>query len=57
MQSFSTRPALSSQNADDLSEDGFFYTGKVLYKQIPVYYKNKYFLEEPTNIKLFMLHE
>jgi len=57
MKSFSTWPALSNQNADDISEGGFFYTGMVLYKQKPVYYKNKYILEEPTNIKLFLLQE
>jgi hypothetical protein len=46
-----------NQKPDDLSAGGFFYTGEVLYKQPPVYYENKYFLEEPTNIKLFLLQE
>jgi len=57
MQSFSTWPASSNQNADDLREGGFFYTGNVFYKQKPVNYKNKYFLEEPNNMKLFLLQE
>jgi len=57
MQTFSTWPASSNQNADDLSDGGFFYTGNVFYKQEPVYYKNKYFLEEPSNMKLFLLQE
>ena len=52
MQSFSTWPASSNQNADDLSESGFFYTSNVFYKQKPVYYRNKYFLKEPANIKI-----
>jgi len=53
----STWSALSNQNADDLSEGGFFYTGNVFYKQKPLYYRNKYFLEEPANMKLFLLQE
>jgi len=56
MQSFSTWPASSNQNADDLIEFGFFYTGNVFYKEKPVYYNNVY-LKEPTNIKLFLLQE
>jgi len=40
MQSFSAWPALPNQNTDDLSEDGFLYTGNVFYKQKRVYYKN-----------------
>jgi len=52
MQSFSTWPASSNQNADDLSEVGFFYTGNVFHKQKPVCYINKYFLKEPANIKI-----
>ena len=57
MQSFSTWPSLPNQNAYDLSEGGLFYTGKVLYKQKPVYYRNKSIVEEPANIKLFLLQE
>ena len=38
---FFTWPALSNQNADDLSADGFFYTSEVIYEQQTVYYKNK----------------
>jgi len=34
---FSTCPALSNQNPDDLSAGGFFYTDVVLYEQKPVY--------------------
>jgi len=57
MQPFSTLPALSNQNAYDLSEGGFFYTGNVFYKQNPVYYKNKHFLEEPASMEMFLLQE
>jgi len=57
MQSFSAWLASSNQNAEHLSEGGFFYTGNVFYKQKPVYYRNKYFLEEPANIILFLLQE
>jgi hypothetical protein len=49
--SLSTWPASSNQDAHDLSDAGFFHTSAVLYKQITVYYKNKYFLENPTNKK------
>jgi len=37
LQSFSPWPPSSDQNAGDLSEGGFFYTGNVFYKQKPVY--------------------
>jgi len=53
MQSFCTWPTSSNQDAHDLSDTAFFYTGVVLYKQIPVYYKKKCFLENPANTKLF----
>jgi len=52
MQYISTWPASSNQNADDLSEGGFFYRGNVFYNQKPVCYRNKYFLKEPSNIKI-----
>ena len=53
MQSFTAWPASSNQDAYDLSDAGFFYTGAVLYKQKPVYYKKKYFLENPANKNCF----
>jgi hypothetical protein len=57
MQSFSTWPASSNQNAHDLSDDGFFYTGAVLYKQKPPYCRNKYFLETPLIKKCLVTGE
>jgi hypothetical protein len=48
MQSFSAWLASSNRNAYDLSDAGFFCTGAVLYKQKLVYYKKKYFLENPA---------
>jgi hypothetical protein len=53
MQSLSIWPASSNQHAHHLSDAGFFYAGAGLYKQKPVYYKNKYFLKKPANTKLF----
>jgi hypothetical protein len=41
MQYFSIWPASPNQDAYDLSDAGFFYTGAVLYKQKPPYYKKK----------------
>jgi len=43
MQSFSTWPVSPNQNADDLSEGGFFYRGNVFYKHKPFYYKKNIF--------------
>ena len=57
MQSFSTRPASFNQDAHVLSDAEFFYTGAVLYKQENVYYKKKYFLENPANKKSFVAEE
>jgi hypothetical protein len=57
MQSFSKCPASSYQDAHDVSDVGFFYTGAVLYKQEPVYYKKKYFLENPANKNCFVTGE
>jgi len=57
MQSFTTWPASSNRNADDLNEGGFFYTGNVFYKQKTVYYRIKYFLKEPANIKIVFVTE
>jgi hypothetical protein len=57
MQSFSAWPASSNQDAHDLSDAGFFYTGEVLYKQKPPYYRNTYFIEKPANKKLFLLQQ
>jgi len=51
--SFSTWDTFCNQNADDLSENVYFYTGKLLHKQKSVYYNNNYFLEEPTHTKFF----
>jgi len=42
-----TWPALSNENANDLSAGGFFYTGDVLYKQKPLYYKLNTFSKRP----------
>ena len=53
MQSFSAWPASSNQDAHDLSDAGFFYTGEVLYKQKPPYYRNTYFVEKPANKNCF----
>jgi len=53
---FSAWPASSNQDAYVLSDPGFFYTGAVLYRQKPVYYK-KYFLENPANKNCFVTGE
>jgi len=53
MQSFYAWPTSSNQDAYDLSDAGFLITDVVLYKQKPVNYKKKYFLENPANKKLF----
>ena len=54
---FSAWPASSNQDAHGLSDAGIFYTGVVLYKQKPYYYKKKYFLENPANKKIVLLQE
>jgi len=57
MQSFSTSPASSKQDEHDLSDVGFFYTGAVFYKQKPLYYKKKCFLENSANTNYFFIGE
>jgi len=57
MQSFSTWPASSNQNVDDLIKGGFFYTGGVFYKTKTYLLQNLIFLEEATSIKLLSLQE
>ena len=57
MQSFSAWPVSSNQATHDLSDAVFFYTGAVLHKQKPLYYRKKYFLESPANKKIVLLQE
>jgi hypothetical protein len=58
LQSFSTRPVSSIQDAHDLSDAGYFYTGAVIYKQEPcLLQKIKHFLVNSANTNLFLVQE
>jgi len=55
MLSFSTWPALSNQNADYLSEGGFFYTGTVICKQKNMFVKKQIFSRRPYYYKIIFV--